>query len=267
MNKLQEIIDYKKDIVSMNRNQYPLSSLENKAKVASPVRGFTKALGEKDTTRQTGLIAEIKKASPSKGLIRADFDPKSIAVSYEDGGATCLSVLTDEKYFQGNNDYLQQARDAVSLPVLRKDFMIDPYQIIESRALDADCILLIMACLSNTQAKELYDIAISYNMDVLIEVHNQEELERALLLEPKMVGINNRNLKTFDIDLKTSEELISLFPDSILPVCESGIHVPEDISRMNKHGFHCFLVGESLMRQDNVTKATRTLLDTKQELL
>lgn len=256
MSKLAEICAAKLEHVKARKEFLSEQSLLALAAKASPPRGFMRALQSKEVA----IIAEIKKASPSKGLIREDFDVAEIAMAYEKGGAACISVLTDKPYFQGDDSYLAQARNNVSLPVLRKDFMLDPYQIVESRALGADCVLLIMAALGDEQAAELEMAAMRLGMDVLIEVHDEEELERALKLNSKLIGVNNRSLKTLDVSLATSERLAALIPPDRIRVCESGIFTRDDISRMQKTGYNAFLIGESLMREKDVSAALLTLL-------
>ena len=257
---LQQICDRKREHVEERKRLLPLSALEERARAQAPARGFRKALA-RAAANGYGLIAELKKASPSKGLIRADFDPPALARAYESGGATCLSVLTDTPYFQGEDAYLIAAREAVSLPVLRKDFMIDPYQITEARALGADCILLIMAALDDGEAAEFEALAHDWGMDVLIEVHNRAELDRAARLKGGLIGINNRNLKTLDVDLATTEALAPDLPAGWVAVSESGLYTPQDLARMAAAGCRCFLIGESLMRQQDVAAATKALLE------
>lgn len=256
-NVLSTICDLKREHVALRKQDCPEEKLHAALAFCPPTRGFRRAL----ISRPVGLIAEIKKASPSKGVIREDFSPPDIAVAYETGGAACLSVLTDKPYFQGDDSYLASARNACSLPVLRKDFMIDPYQIYESRVLGADCILLIMAALENKLAAELERIAVALRMDVLVEVHDEEELQRALeFLSSPLIGINNRNLKTLEVDIGTTERLAKQVPEGKTVVCESGIGTNQDVRRMMRSGVHCFLVGESLMRQKDIVKSTRVLL-------
>ena len=257
---LARICADKRRHVRTMRHLHPLAELERRAADAAPPRGFRAALEQRIGEGGLALIAEIKKASPSKGLIRADFDPASLARAYADGGAGCLSVLTDEPYFQGKDAYLGQARAAVDLPALRKDFMLEPYQIVESRALGADCVLLIMAALGDAEARGLARLAHGLGMDVLVEVHDGDELERALSLEADLIGINNRNLKTLAVDIATTEALAPRVPPDRLLVAESGLYSHADLVRMVKVGAKAFLVGESLMRESDVTAATRRLL-------
>ncbi len=258
---LARICADKRDHVAASKRARPQAEVEDAARSADPVRGFRTALEHAIAAGRYALIAEIKKASPSKGLIRPDFDPPALAIAYEAGGATCLSVLTDAPYFQGADEYLVAARAAVSLPVLRKDFMVDPYQVAEARALGADCILLIVAALGVPQAKEIESAASDWGLDVLVEIHDAAELETALThLESRLIGINNRNLKTLAVDIATAESLLPKLPDDALAVAESGLFTPADLSRMSRAGADCFLIGESLMRQDDVAAATAALL-------
>ena len=255
---LAEIVAHKRALVAAARAARSLSDLEAAAAAADPVRGFIAAIHAAHARGDLALIAEIKKASPSKGLIRADFDPPVLARAYAAGGATCLSVLTEDRWFLGSDAYLMAARAACALPVIRKDFIVDPWQVIEARAINADAVLLIMAALSDAQAAELEAVATAHGLDVLVEVHNAEERDRALLLKTPLLGINNRNLKTLDVDLQTSFDLADT-PGRTL-VAESGLSGPDDLARLAEVGITTFLVGESLMRQADVTRATRDLL-------
>ncbi len=256
---LEKIKAYKLDEIAARKAARDLTAIEAAARMAPAVRPFATAL-QGASIEGYGLIAEIKKASPSKGLIRADFDPAAIARAYAEGGAACLSVLTDGPSFQGHDDYLVAARAACDLPVLRKDFLYDPWQVAESRALGADCILVIMASVSDAQALELEAAAAEWGMDALIEVHDRAELERAASLSSRLLGINNRDLNTFVTDLGTSRELARLAPADRVLVSESGLTTPEDLADLSRYGPRCFLIGESLMRQDDVAAATRRLL-------
>ena len=260
MNALDRICADTLAEVERRKRDLPMSHLRDLAAQAPAPRGFRRALMEMSASGRFALIAEIKKASPSGGMIRPDFDPARLAEAYLDGGAACLSVLTDEPYFHGLPEHLHAARTAVELPVLRKDFMLDPWQIHESRMMGADCILLIMAALSDDQAIELEQVARALDMDVLVEVHDRAELERALGLQTKLMGINSRNLKTLKTDLATVFELAPLVPPDHIIVAESGLRENADLKRLAEIGVTCFLVGESLMRQTDVATATRTLL-------
>lgn len=256
---LDRIRAYKLEEIAARKAERGQDEIDAAARAAPPVRPFAERL-QQATLTGYGLIAEIKKASPSKGLIRADFDPSALATAYAEGGAACLSVLTDEPSFQGDDTYLVAARDAVDLPVLRKDFLYDPWQVAESRSLGADCILIILASVSDAQATELEAAAAEWNMDVLIEVHNQAELERAGRLASPLLGINNRDLNTFETDLQVTRDLSRRAPGDRVLVSESGLSQPSDLADMARHGARCFLIGESLMRQDDVMEATRRLL-------
>ncbi|HEX7802991.1 MAG TPA: indole-3-glycerol phosphate synthase TrpC [Pseudoxanthomonas sp.] len=256
---LNTILARKAEEIAERSARVPLAEVTARANDASPVRGFADALHERIGTGDAAVIAEIKKASPSKGVIRQDFRPAEIAMSYEFGGAACLSVLTDVDFFQGADAYLQQARDACTLPVLRKDFTIDPYQVYEARALGADCILLIVAALDDGQLVDLSGLAMQLEMDVLVEVHDIDELERALQVPVPLIGINNRNLRTFEVSLDNTLAMKDAVPKDRLLVTESGIVVADDIARMRAAGVHAFLVGETFMRADEPGEALRQL--------
>jgi indole-3-glycerol phosphate synthase len=258
--KLTEICATKREEVAARKAAISLAELETRASAQTPPRGFRRAL-DASTVKGFGLIAEIKKASPSKGLIRADFDPAAHARAYAAGGAACLSVLTDAPYFQGHEDYLIAARAACNLPVLRKDFMVDPWQVLEARAIGADAVLVIMAALDDTLAAEIEATAHALGMDVLIEVHDTHELERAMVLQSRLIGVNNRNLKDFTVDFARTYELIDQAPAGCTFVAESGLGSHADLAAMAERGVRCFLVGEALMRQSDVEAATRALLN------
>ena len=257
MSVLGEICEKKSSHVEAQKTKISLEDLKTQIEQQATPRGFINRIQNMDGP---ALITEAKKASPSKGLIRENFDPANIAKTYEDSGAACISVLTDTPYFQGSDKDFKAARAAVSLPMIRKDFMIDEYQIYESRALGADCILLIMAALDDSLSKDLYALSTELGMDVLVEIHDESELERALTLNPKMVGVNNRNLKTLDVDVQTSFDLIQKMPAEITKIAESGLVDFETISNLQAAGYAGFLVGESLMRQENISAATQKLL-------
>ncbi|MGE4411528.1 MAG: indole-3-glycerol phosphate synthase TrpC [Sphingobium sp.] len=258
-NKLIEICDAKREEVAGRKSVTSLSTLQERAAAQTPPRGFRRAL-DKAAQGGFGLIAEIKKASPSKGLIRADFDPPAHAGAYEKGGATCLSVLTDAPYFQGHEDYLIAARAACALPVLRKDFMVDPWQVLEARSIGADAILVIVAALEDGLMAEIETAALELGMDVLIEVHDRTEMERASRLRSRLIGVNNRDLRDFTVDFARTYELIDHAPEGCTFVAESGLSSHADLEAMAEHGVRCFLVGEALMRHADVEAATRTLL-------
>lgn len=245
---LNKILARKREEITQRQSTVTFGKLEQQAAQADSTRGFVNALKSKIVANQAAVIAEIKKASPSKGVIREDFNPPEIARSYQQGGAACLSVLTDVDFFQGSDEYLQQARAACSLPVIRKDFIIDTYQIAEARALQADCILLIVAALEQSQLTDLYQYAGELSLDVLVEVHDQAEMERALQLDLPMVGINNRNLRSFETSLQTTIDMLAMVPEGCFVVTESGIHSKQDVDLMRSHQVNTFLVGEAFMR-------------------
>ena len=247
---LKKIVRRKLEEIAERSARVSLESLKEEVPSASPVRGFADAIAAKIAAGRAGVIAEIKKASPSKGVLREDFRPADIARSYARHGAACLSVLTDVDFFQGGDDYLKQARAACELPVIRKDFIVDPYQVYEARAIGADCILLIVSCLEDDRMRGLNDLAHDLGMDVLIEVHDGAELERALPLANRLIGINNRNLRTFDVSLDTTLELLDRIPSDRIVVTESGIHTPDDVRLMREHRVNAFLVGEAFMRAE-----------------
>ncbi len=257
---LARICRDKRGHVTKQALRTPASVLFKRARASEPPRGFADRLAAATAGGGTGLIAEIKRASPSQGVIREDFDAATLARAYAEGGATCLSVLTDKPYFQGADIYLKEAREVVDLPILRKDFMVDPFQIVESRALGADCVLLIMAVLSDSLVSEMYSAATEFGMDVLVEVHDGPELDRALKLSPRLIGINNRDLKSFEVNLSRTESLAPRVPEGITVISESGFNGPADLARIAAAGVHCFLVGESLLRAADVSGATRALL-------
>ena len=258
-NILDQIIQTKHEELADRKAQCSLEALIQRAEKVTPKGGFIDALRRQAGAKKPGVIAEIKKASPSKGIIRENFDPAAIAISYAEHNATCLSVLTDEQYFQGSDEYFRTVRASVDLPIIRKDFTIDAYQVYESRLLGADCILLIVSALDQKNLKALYKLATNIGLDVLIEVHDDDELNRALELAPALIGINNRDLKTFTTNLQTTIDLLKLIPENITVVTESGIAKAKDVALMNSHDIYCFLVGEAFMREKNPGQALQQL--------
>ncbi len=258
---LKKILHRKQQEIAERSKRLPIHLLQQLAENTEPVRGFVEAIERKLAAGQSAVIAEVKKASPSKGVLRADFRPAEIALSYENGGAACLSVLTDQDFFQGHEDYLKQARTACQLPVIRKDFIIDPYQVFEARAIGADCILLIVAALDDEQLEQLSQLAIQLDMDVLVEVHNEEELHRAMVANLPLIGINNRDLHTFETSLTTTINLLNFIPDETIVITESGILGKEDVALMREHGVNGFLVGEAFMRADEPGEALANLFN------
>lgn len=256
---LDTIVARKREEIAEHKRHTPAADLAARARQAAPVRGFAAAMARAAVPGSSGVIAEIKKASPSRGVIRADFDPAAIAAAYEAAGATCLSVLTDRDFFAGGEEHLSAARRASDLPILRKDFIIDAYQVTQTRAMGADCLLLIVAALDAGQLRSLYAQALEEGLDVLVEVHDAAELERALALSPSMVGINNRDLRTFETRLETTFELCRALPDDVLAITESGIHTTADVAAMHRAGVHGFLVGEAFMRAEDPGAALRAL--------
>lgn len=257
---LAEICDKKRAHVAKQKQAVSLDALKEQIKSAPAPKGFIQTL---ENAAFPAIIAEVKKASPSKGVIRDDFNPQEIATIYRDNGAACLSVLTDEPYFQGSDDIFRSVRQTVDMPLLRKDFMVDPYQIYESRALGADCILLIMAALNDDEYESLYALSTDLGMDVLVETHNKDELDRANRISPKMVGVNNRNLKTLNVDVQTSIDLAEHMPQNALTVAESGLKDHETLLALQQHGYNTFLIGESLMRQNDIATALKTMRNKK----
>ena len=247
---LEKILRRKREEIAERSNTVSIEELKMQAAKADPVRGFIASIEQRIVDNKAAVIAEIKKASPSKGVLRENFDPAAIASSYDKHGAACISVLTDKDFFQGGEDYLQQARAACSIPVIRKDFIIDPYQVYEARAINADCILLIVAALDDAALQELLDLAHALGMDVLMEVHDEEELERALRTGARLIGINNRNLRTFDTSLSTTIDMLDKIPEDHIVVTESGIHTPDDVKLMRDNNVHAFLVGEAFMKAE-----------------